>query len=286
VPTLSASQRARLPARAFAYIDSQGRRRLPIHDESHVRNALARFDQVPFETADAREAARLRLIRAARKYGILPVGFLGGQLRKERLQGALESRAKPSSALPRGTVTFLMADIEGSTSLLRALGHEYAGVLRAVRSLIRAAVRRHGGHEVDARADEHFSVFAAPADALAAALAVQRAIAAKRWPGRSAVRVRMGIHRGRTTLSDSGYVGIAVHTVARVCDAGHGGQILLSDAAYAALEGVVPGVRARRLGAYALPGLPEREPLYQVEADGLAASFPRPRMGRHGTRTR
>lgn len=286
MPTLSASQRARLPARAFAYIDSQGRRRLPIHDESHVRNALARFDQVQFETSDAREAARLRLIRAAQKYGILPVGFVGGQLRKERIQGAMESRAKPSSALPRGTVTFLMADIEGSTRLLRALGHEYAALLRSARSLVRAAVRRHGGHEVDARADEHFSVFGAAADALAAAIALQRAVAAKKWPGGHAVRLRMGIHRGRTTLSDSGYVGIAVHTTARVCDAGHGGQILLSDAAFAALDGVVPGVRLRRLGAYLLQGIPERERLYQVEAEGLLASFPRPRAGRHATRSR
>ena len=280
MPTLRARDRARLPARAFAYVDSQGRRRLPIHDESHVRNALARFDQVQFESPDAREEARLRLIRAAKKYGILPVGFLGGQLRKERLQGAIESRARQPSTLPRGTVTFLFSDIEGSTQLLRKFGNEYSGLLRSVRSTIRAAVRRHGGHEVDARADEHFAAFAEAASALAAAVQAQRALGARKWPGGAAVRVRMGIHRGRATLSEAGYVGIAVHTAARVCDAGHGGQILLSDAAFAALDGVVPGVRTRRLGAFALEGLQEREPLYQVETDDLPSSFPRPRVRR------
>ena len=280
MPTLTARERARLHARAFAYVDSKGRRRLPIHDESHVRNALARFDQVQFESPDAREQARLRLIRAAKRYGIVPVGFFGGQLRKERLQGAIEARSRRPAALPRGTVTFLFTDIEGSTALLRRLGHEYAGVLRAVRTLIRRAVRRAAGHEVDARADEHFAVFADAPGALTAALEVQRALAARTWPGGATVRVRMGIHRGRATLSDAGYVGIAVHTAARVCGAGHGGQILLSDAAYAALDGVMPGVRLRSLGRFALDGLPEPEPLYQVEADDLPSTFPRPRVRR------
>jgi class 3 adenylate cyclase len=273
--TLSASARARLPARAFAYIDSQGRRRLPINDESHVRNALARFDQVQFESAEAREQARLRLIRAAKKYGIVPVGFFGGQLRKEREQGEIEARAKDVASLPRGTLTFLLTDIEGSTGLLRTLGERYTAVLRAVRSIIRSAVRKNGGHEVDARADEFFAVFEEATDALRAAIAIQRGLRAKRWPGGAQVRVRVGIHRGRTTLTETGYVGVAVHTAARVCAAAHGGQILLSSAAREALDGVIPGVRTRSLGRFALDGLPDREPLYQVEVDDLPSSFPR-----------
>ena len=70
--TLDSGKRARLPDSAFAYVDSKGRRRLPIHDEAHVRNALARFNQVAFEDEAARERARKRLLVAARKYGIVP----------------------------------------------------------------------------------------------------------------------------------------------------------------------------------------------------------------------
>src|SRR5207344_2860617 len=77
---LASSKRARLPATAFAYVDSQGRKRLPIHDESHVRNALARFSQVAFEDETARERARKKLLGAAKKYGIVPIGFMTGQL--------------------------------------------------------------------------------------------------------------------------------------------------------------------------------------------------------------
>src|SRR6266536_3615563 len=85
---LSASERASLPDSAFAYIDSRGRRRLPIHDEPHVRNALARFERVAFEDDAARERARKRLLNAAKKYGIVPIGFSDGQLRAERTQAA------------------------------------------------------------------------------------------------------------------------------------------------------------------------------------------------------
>src|SRR5258708_34707796 len=81
---LVSSKRAKLPASAFAYIDSRGRRRLPIHDEAHVRNALARFSQVGFEDGAARERTRTRLLNAAKKYRIVPVGFITGQLQSER----------------------------------------------------------------------------------------------------------------------------------------------------------------------------------------------------------
>lgn len=262
---LSASERARLPDRAFAYIDSKGIRRLPIHDASHVRNALARFEQVAFEDDASRERARLRLINAAKKYGIVPVGFFGAQLRKERQQGELQARSEDVTRLPRGMLTFLFTDIEGSTALLRALGDQYPAVLRTVRSVIRASVRHHGGHEVDARADESFSVFEDPAEAVSAALAIQHGLQAHRWPRGEEVRVRVGLHRGRPTLTETGYVGIAVHTAARVCGAARGGQILLSTAARAALadaEGIV--IRSR--GKVALKGLAEREALYLVTA--------------------
>src|SRR3954452_17737852 len=120
MPPLRAKERAQLPDSAFAYIDSRGGRRLPIHDAAHVRNALARFGQVAFEDQAARDRARSRLLRAAQKHGIMPIGFISAQLR-------------PNRKLPTGHVTFLLTDIEGSTELLARLGDRYAALLTEVR---------------------------------------------------------------------------------------------------------------------------------------------------------
>jgi class 3 adenylate cyclase len=270
LPTLSATARARLPDTAFAYIDSQGRRRLPINDVSHVRNALARFDQVDFENDAARERARERLLRAAKRHGIVPLGFFDGQLRK--------ASGEKVRSLPRGTVTFLLTDIEGSTRLLERLGDDYTGLLRDVRTVIRTNVRASNGHEVDARADEFFAVFRRSTHALDAALAIQRALRAKTWPQEAEVRVRIGLHTGRPTLTDTGYVGIAVNIAARVCWASHGGQILLSSAARESFtERLAEGLAFRSLGRFSLHGVAEPEALWQVDAADLRAKFPRPR---------
>src|SRR2546426_6157059 len=88
MPELGPKARAQLPDSAFAYIDSTGSRRLPINDEAHVRNALARFNQVRFEDDAARERARTRLLRAAKRFGIVPVGFIDVQFRTERRHAA------------------------------------------------------------------------------------------------------------------------------------------------------------------------------------------------------
>jgi class 3 adenylate cyclase len=276
VPPLAATARARLPDSAFAYVDSQGRRRLPINDASHVRNALARFDQTAFEDDAARERARQRLLRAAKRHGIVPIGFFDGQLRKERQQTEVNARARHVANLPRGMVTFLLTDIEGSTGLLRQLGDGYAAVLRDVRSLIRKSVRDAGGHEVDARADEYFAVFRQPARALAAAVEIQRSLRKRTWPDKVEVCVRMGIHSGRTTLTETGYVGIAVNVAARVCSAGHGGQILVSSAARELLIVDQAGdITLRSLGRYSFAGLAEPEALFQVRAADLRVRFPK-----------
>jgi class 3 adenylate cyclase len=275
---LSARIRAKLPNAAFAYVDAKGQRRLPIHDESHVRNALSRFNQIKFEDDAARERARKRLLTAAKKYGIVPIGFISGQIETERQEGESRGRAGVARALPKGQVTLLLTDIEDSTGLLRRLGDRYAELLDGVRRLLRRVVRRTGGREVDVRADELFAAFRRPAGALEAALAIQRMVGARAWPGGAGVRLRIGIHTGRPTLTDSGYVGLPVHVAARVCAAGHGGQILLSEAAVGAVEASAPaGVGFRPLGAHRLHGLPERQPLFQLTAPDLPAKFPPPR---------
>jgi class 3 adenylate cyclase len=276
---LTSKTRAQLRSAAFAYVDSKGRRRLPIHDEVHVRNALARFNQTRFEDDAARERARKRLLAAAKKYHIVPIGFITGQLASERQEGESSGRAGVVRGLPSGQVTFLLADIEDSTGLLRLLEDGYASLLGDVRRLLRRAVQRSGGKEVDVRADELFAVFKRPSGALAAALAIQRKVGARSWPAGAKVRLRIGIHTGRPTLTDSGYVGLAVHTAARICSAGHGGQILLSSEAVRSVEASAPrDVGFRSLGAHRLQGLPEPQPLFQMEVPDLPGDFPAPRI--------
>jgi class 3 adenylate cyclase len=268
VATLRSRNRRQLRDSAFAYVDSAGRRRLPIHDEAHVRNALSRFNQVQFEDEPARNRARTRLLKAAKKYGIVPIGFIDGQL-----------RGQAAAALPTGAVTFLITDIEDSTGLVRELGDGYAAILADARRLVRAAVRRAGGREVDARADEFFAVFKAGSSAVSAALAIQRAVRDHAWPHRAQVRLRAGIHAGRPTLTDSGYVGLAVHATQRVSATAHGGQVVLSRAGARALGEELPaGVRLRELGTYRLRGLPEAETIFQVIVDDLPHAFPPPRV--------
>jgi class 3 adenylate cyclase len=270
MPPLSAKARAQLPDSAFAYIDSSGRRRLPINDASHVRNALARFGQVAFEDDAARDRARARLLRAAQKHGVMPIGFISAQL-------------QPQRKLPKGNVTFLLTDLEGSTELLGRLDDGYGPLLADVRRLVRGAVRQAGGREVDARADEVFAVFEHAPAALEAALGIQREMRAAEWPEGTDVRLRIGMHRGRPALTDTGYVGLAVHAAARICFAGHGGQIVLSGAVHAAVvESLADGVSLRSLGAWRFRGLPEPVDLFQVEADGLIADFPPPRSATPG----
>jgi class 3 adenylate cyclase len=280
---LKPRKRAGLPDRAFAYIDARGRRRLPIHDKAHVRNALARFNQVDFEDEAARERARKRLLNAARKYRIVPVGFITGQLQSERKHAAAQIRATAidAAALPTGPVTLLMSDIEASTALLRKIGDRYGALLNDVREALRAAIRRTGGSEIDARADEFFAVFERAGAAVETAVAVQRELGKRTWTDDVEVRVRLGIHSGEPTLTEVGYIGLAVHTTARVCAVAHGGQIVVSAATRAAIGTSPPsGVRFRSLGRHRLPGLAEPEALFQVQAQGLRASFPPPRSER------
>ena len=121
-------------------------------------------------------------------------------------------------------MTFLLTDIQDSTGLVQRLGDGYASLLADTRRLIRSAVRRAGGHEVDARADEFFAVFKHPPAAVEAAVAIQRAVRDHDWPVGGAVRLRAGVHSGRPTQTEGGYVGLAVHTTARVSAAAHGGR--------------------------------------------------------------
>jgi class 3 adenylate cyclase len=272
VSRLDPRERASLPDRAFAYIDSRGQRRLPIHDAAHVRNALARFGQVSFEDDAACERARTRLLKAAKKYRIVPVGFIATQLETERARG--ERKDQPIE-LPSGFVTMLMSDIEGSTGLVHQLGAGYRELIDGVYAVQRASVIEAGGFEVEARADEFFAVFAAPRSGVDAAVAVQHELQRRSWPEGVDVRLRIGVHSGYPTTNGTNYIGLDVHTTSRICSAGHGGQIVVSANTREGVEASDPqGVRFRALGAYRLRGLPEELALFQVAADGLPLRFP------------
>jgi class 3 adenylate cyclase len=275
---LTSAERSKLPDRAFAYVDSAGARRLPIVDAAHVRNALARFSQVEFEDDQARAEARTRLLRAARKFRIVPVGFIDNELRSER---AADPQVPGSQVteVPSGFVTMMLTDIEGSTGLIAALGDGYGGVLEEVRSIQRTATRQAGGYVVEERADEFFGAFASPRAALEAAIAIHRAMCARTWLDGAAVRVRIGVHAGYPTVTGANYIGMAVHTAARVCSVAHGGQIVISGDTRTALTDLVPeGVGFRRLGRYRMRGIPDEHDLFQVRADGLATRFPPVRL--------
>jgi class 3 adenylate cyclase len=174
--------------------------------------------------------------------------------------------------LPGGTVTFLFTDIEGSTRLLQELGDRYADVVRDHRQIIRDQLGEHGGTEVDTQGDAFFFSFPRARDAVAAAVAAQRALREHTWPSGADVRVRMGLHTGEPTVGEDGYLGLDVVRAARICSAGHGGQILLSETTRALLGNDVPGGwSVVDLGRQNLKDV-QHERIFQLATDG--ESFP------------
>jgi len=181
---------------------------------------------------------------------------------------------------PSGTVTFLFTDIEGSTRLAQQLGEGYAALLNDERQLLRAAVGEAGGYEVDCRADELFAVFARARDGVAAAVAAQRSLDAHSWPEDVRLRVRAGLHTGEPALEDGIYLGVDVTRAARICSAGHGGQILLSQTTR---DLVAAEADLKDLGSHSLAGLPRSERIFQLLGPGLAPNFPPLRVERRGS---
>src|SRR5262245_64827670 len=158
--------------------------------------------------------------------------------------------------LPTGTVTLLFSDIEGSTSLLRDLGDAYAEALAEHRDVFRTAFAEHGGVEVDMQGDAFFAAFARASDAVTAATEIQSRLA----PG--PIRVRMGLHTGEPQITSEGYMGMDVHRGARVCAAGHGGQVLLSQTTRELVD-----VEVSDLGLHRLKDLLEPPRLHQPRAE-------------------
>jgi class 3 adenylate cyclase len=178
-------------------------------------------------------------------------------------------------ALPTGTVTFVFTDVEGSTRLLTQLGERYGEVVSTHRRTVRDAFQAGGGTEIDTQGDAFFYSFPRARDAASAAVEAQRALAAEEWPDGAAVRVRMGLHTGEPAVGEEGYLGLDVVRAARICAAGHGGQILVSETTRALLGGGLPdGVGLQDLGDQRLKDLEEPERVYQLTFEGGPVSFP------------
>jgi YVTN family beta-propeller protein len=178
--------------------------------------------------------------------------------------------------LPRGAVTFLFSDIEGSTRLVRHFRERWGDVLGEHQRLLRTAFAEHHGHEVDTQGDSFFVAFASARDAVLAAVDAQRALRGQEWPDETELEVRMGVHTGQAVLNDGRYTGLAVHRAARIGAAANGGQILVSQATQTLLEDEEEdlGISLRDLGEQRLKDLERPVRLYQVEADGLQKEFP------------
>ena len=175
----------------------------------------------------------------------------------------------------RGTVTLLFADIAGSTRLLAELGDEYGTLLTDYRRIMTEAADPEGGTLVDTAGDGAFFSFPTARGALGAALSAQRALHEHAWPRGVQLEARMGIHTGEPLTDQAALVGIDVHRAARICAAGHGGQVLVSITTRDLLGGQVPdGAIVRDLGEHRLKDLPHPERLFQVSGPDLPTEFP------------
>jgi YVTN family beta-propeller protein len=177
---------------------------------------------------------------------------------------------------PSGAVTFLFTDIEGSTRLVKQLRESYRDVLDDHQRLLRAAFEAHRGYEVDTQGDSFFVAFSSARDALLAAVEGQLALAAHPWPDGVRIKVRMGLHTGQATATDGRYTGLAVHRAARIGAAGHGGQILVSQATQTLVEDEEEELHIllQDLGDQQLKDLDRPVRLYQANAEGLPSEFP------------
>lgn len=177
--------------------------------------------------------------------------------------------------LPTGTMTLMFTDIQGSTRLLERIGDDYAAVLQAYHAILREALARYDGQEIRAYGDTFFAVFADAGRAVLATAAIQRELAAHAWPGGHAVPVRVGLHTGQPRVVDGDYIGLDVHTAARICGAAHGGQVVVSRPTREALGDELPdGLGLRELGEHRLSDLSQPVGLFQLAGDGLAERFP------------
>ena len=179
--------------------------------------------------------------------------------------------------LPSGTVTFLLTDVEGSTALWEDAPSAMEAALARHDALVEGCVAEPAGTHIRPRGegDSRFAVFRTAHDAVAAAIAIQRAFAQEWWPTPRPIAVRIGVHTGEAQVRDGDYYGSAVNRCARLRGIGHGGQILLSEVTTNLVrDRLPPDSTVTDLGEHRLRDLSRTERVYQLHAAGLPDDFP------------
>jgi predicted ATPase/class 3 adenylate cyclase len=170
---------------------------------------------------------------------------------------------------PTGTITFLFTDIEGSTRLWEERPDAMRESLARHDALLRSAIENHDGFVFKTVGDSFCAAFANAPDALAAAVTAQRSLNSA--PGEVDLKVRMALHAGAADERDGDYFGPTLNRVARLLAAGHGGQVLLSQAAREALPSDAP---LSDMGSHRLKDLQQPERVYQLRIPDLPSEFP------------
>ena len=179
------------------------------------------------------------------------------------------------SAFPSGTITFLFADIEGSTQLWELHPEAMRRALAVHDEILREEITRHGGQVFKTVGDAVYAVFAAARDAIAAARSAQQRLTGAAWEVPGGLRVRMAIHTGAVEQTNGDYLGPPLNRVARLLSAGHGGQILVSESTRALVEHELPpDAGLRDHGLHRLKDLAQPEHIYQLIAPELSDAFP------------
>lgn len=180
-----------------------------------------------------------------------------------------------TDTLPSGSVSFCFTDIEESTKLFGRLGERYEELLDDHRRLIREAAGMFGGVEIKTEGDGCFLAFSDAVAAIKAAGAMQHAVDQHDWPENASIRIRVGVHTGNAEPSGKDYVSLAVHQAARVSEAAHGGQVVVSAQTVAEIghKSLAP-FHLADLGEYRLRSFDQPCRLYQLAGPGLAGAFP------------
>jgi predicted ATPase/class 3 adenylate cyclase/Tfp pilus assembly protein PilF len=220
-----------------------------------------------------REAAQEKAARGSR-----PATRSGGepQFARPAVSPGLDRELGTASGkLPEGTVTFLFTDLESSVKLWEQHPEAMPHALARHDALLRQAIENQGGHVFKTVGDAVHAVFGVPAEAVAAALEAQRALLTEPWEETGPLRVRMALHTGVPQLREGDYFGAVLNRVARLKEAGHGGQVLLSAATQELVRDHLPeGVCLHDLGEHRLRDLARPERVYQLVHTGMSAEFP------------
>jgi predicted ATPase/class 3 adenylate cyclase len=280
---------------SFGYWLRRRRRALDLTQDELARQTGCALETIKKIEIDARRPSRQMAERLADVLQVAPderaafIKAARAELAADQIALATQPLAGAGAAmptpLPSGTVTFLFTDIAGSTQLWEQHPAGMPAALARHNTLLRQAIETHGGYVFKTVGDAFCAVFATAPDALAAALAIQRALAAAAWDATGPLRVRAALHSGAAESRDGDYFGPPLNRAARLLAAAHGAQVLLSAAVWELVrDHLPPDAELRDLGEHRLKDLTRPERIFQLIAANLPAEFPPLRtLERHRT---